>query len=132
MIKVVDASTIVTAVVSEHGGTARSRLAAEPELHVPHLADLEVLSALRTMRRAGSLSEHGARQAMEKLELLPVRRYPHAPFRSRIWELRDNLTVYDAVYVALAETLGASLLTADARLARASGTRCQIELLDGT
>lgn len=132
MIKVADASTIVTALLSEHGGTARARLAAESELHVPHLADLEVLSALRTMHRNGSLSEHGVRQARHKLGLLPIRRYPHAPFGSRIWELRDNLTVYDAVYVALAEALGARLLTADARLARAPGVRCEIEVLDGT
>lgn len=132
MIKVADASTIVAALVSEHGGTARERLAAEPELHVPHLADLEVLSALRAMHRNGTLSEHGVRQARHKLRVLPMRRYAHAPFESRIWELRDNLTVYDAVYVALAEALGARLLTSDARLARAPGARCEIEVLDGT
>ena len=131
MIKVADASTIVAALVSERGGAARERLAAEPELHVPHLADLEVLSALRTMHRKGSLSDRGVRQALHKLDLLPIRRYPHAPFGSRIWELRDNLTVYDAVYVALAEALGACLLTSDVRLARAPGARCEIEVLDG-
>src|SRR6266542_1950582 len=90
MIKVADASTIVTALLSEHGGTARARLAAEPELHVPHLADLEVLSALRTMHRNGSLSERGVRQARHKLGLLPMRRYPHAPFGSRIWTGRSS------------------------------------------
>src|SRR6266540_2647815 len=89
-------------------------------------------AALPTMHRNGSLSERGVRQARHKLGLLPMRRYPHAPFGSRIWELRDNLTVYDAVYVALAEALGARLLTSDARLARAPGARCEIEVLDGT
>ncbi len=132
MITVADASTVVAALLSEHGGTARARLAAEPELHVPHLVDLEVLSALRTLHRNGSLSEQGARQARHKLGLLPLRRYPHAPFASRIWELRHNLTVYDAVYVALAEALGGRLLTIDARLAHAPGARCEIELLDET
>jgi len=131
VITVADASAVVAALLSEHGGAARERLAVEPELHVPHLADLEVLSALGTLRRGGSLSEDGARQARHNLGLLPLRRYAHAPFASRIWELRDNLTVYDAVYVALAEALGARLLTADARLARAPGARCQIEVLDG-
>jgi predicted nucleic acid-binding protein len=63
--------------------------------------------------------------------LLPLRRYPHGPLLSRIWELRDNLTVYGAAYVALAEALDAPLLTVDARLARAPGVRCQVELLNG-
>ena len=89
-----------------------------------------MLSALRTLHRDGALSERGARQARHKLGLLPLRRYPHTPFTARIWELRDNLTVDDAVYVALAEALGGRLLTTDARLARAPGVRCDIELLD--
>ncbi|HEV8649284.1 MAG TPA: type II toxin-antitoxin system VapC family toxin [Actinomycetes bacterium] len=132
MTSVADASIVVAALLSEHGGAARTRLAAEPELHVPHLMDLEVLSALRVLHRNGSLSEHGARQARTKLGLLPLRRYPHGSLLSRVWELRDNLTVYGAAYVSLAEALDAPLLTADARLARAPGVRCQVELIAGT
>lgn len=129
MTVVADASIVVAAILSERGAAATARLSAEAELHVPHLLDLEVLSAIRGLHRKGLLTGAGAMQARTKLGLLPVRRYAHAPLAARIWELRDNLTVYDAAYVALAEALRASLLTSDAPLANAAGPRCPIELI---
>jgi predicted nucleic acid-binding protein len=129
MTVVADASAVVTAILSDRGGAVATRLAAEDELHAPHLLDLEVLSAIRRLHRTGLLAETGAVQARTKLGLLPVRRYPHGPLAARIWELRDNLTVYDAAYVALAEALDATLVTADGLLAKAPGSRCTIELV---
>ena len=79
---------------------------------------------------AGQLDERRVRLALTDLAALPIRRAPHRPLLARCWELRDNVTVYDAAYVALAELLDVVLLTADARLASAPpGTRCEFELL---
>lgn len=129
MTVVADASAVVAAIVSDRGEAAVARLAAQDELHAPHLLDLEVLSAIRRLYRTGLLAETGAVQARTKLGLLPVRRYPHGPLAARIWELRENLTVYDAAYVTLAEALDATLVTADGLLAKAPGSRCTIELV---
>lgn len=104
------------------------RLAGE-RLAAPELVDLEVASVWRRTARAGGLGGRRAGQALADLAGLPLARAPHQPLMSRIWELRDNLTPYDAAYVALAEALEAHLLTADRRLAQAPGTRCEIELL---
>lgn len=99
-------------------------------LHAPHLVDLEVTQVLRRYCAAGDLDPERAGQALEDLSDLPLHRYPHDPFLSRIWELRHNVTAYDASYVALAEALGAPLLTADSRLASAPGHDATIELLE--
>lgn len=125
---VVDASALIDALVGPTSATV-ARLSSEPILHGPHLLPLEVASALRKLVANEHLSERGARQALDKLSLLPLRLHPHGPLISRIWELRPNLTVYDAVYVALAETLGLALVTADARLSRSPGLRCAVELI---
>jgi predicted nucleic acid-binding protein len=77
-------------------------------------------------------SARRARLALDDLAALPARRAPHRPLLPRCWELRDNLTVYDAAYVALAEALKATLLTGDRRLARASGPKCPIEIFQST
>jgi predicted nucleic acid-binding protein len=98
-------------------------------LHGPHLLPLEVASALRKLVAERRLSERGGRQALEKLTLLPLRLHPHVPLLPRIWELRGNLTVYDAVYVALAEALDLPLVTADARLSRAPRLGCVVEVV---
>jgi predicted nucleic acid-binding protein len=113
----------------EDGDAARARLARDPELHAPHLVDLEVLSVLRRQAGAGLLNARRASLALQDLVSLPVTRYPHVPFAPRVWELRGNLTPYDAAYVALAEALGCVLVTADARLARAPGTHCAVEVV---
>ena len=96
---------------------------------MPELADLEVESVLRRQLRAGAIDARRARLALDDLAALPARRAPHRPLLVRCWELRDNLTPYDAAYVALAEALHATLLTGDRRLAQAPGTHCEIEIM---
>ena len=84
---------------------------------------------LRRQMRAGALDARRAGLALDDLAALPARRAPHRPLLARCWELRDNLTIYDAAYVALAEAMNATLLTGDRRLARAPGRHCDIEVL---
>lgn len=106
-----------------------ARLAAAGEtLHAPHLLDLEVGQALRRLLRRGALSDARAMDALTDMSALGVRRYPHTRLLGRIWELRANVSVFDAAYVALAEALDAPLITADQALARAPGHRARIEL----
>lgn len=127
---VVDASVLVTGLADDtaDGESARQRLRGE-RIAAPHLIDVEVVSAWRRMVSAGTLNERRARLAMDDLLALRLHRVSHAPLIQRCWQLRANLTTYDAAYVALAERLGAILVTADTRLANAPGTRCQIEVL---
>ncbi len=91
--------------------------------------DVEVLQVLRRLESRGELQPARAAAALSLLEVLPMRRHPHAPLLTRIWALRDNLTAYDATYVALAEALGAVLVTCDARLSRAPGLHATVEVL---
>jgi predicted nucleic acid-binding protein len=127
---VVDASVLATALVDDgpDGDTARQRLS-DQSLVAPSLIDLEVTSTVRGLVRGGRLDDRRARLALNDLLTLPLERTTHEGLVTRCWELRDNLTVYDAAYVALAELLDTVLVTGDARLARASGVRCTIELL---
>ena len=101
------------------------------ELHAPHLIDLEVAQALRRYQASGEISLQHARQELQAFTEMPLERHPHWPFLERIWELRRNLTAYDAAYVALAEVLEAPLLTCDRALASAPGHRAKIELISG-
>jgi predicted nucleic acid-binding protein len=127
---VVDASVLVTALADDggDGDLARGRLIGE-QLAAPELIDLEVLSALRRLTLAGQLPERRSSLALADLMDLPIRRASHIPLLRRCWELRANLTVYDAAYVALAEALEVVLLTADERLVRASGPTCTVEVV---
>lgn len=127
---VVDASVVVTALADDgpDGDQARGRLRGE-RLAAPHLIDLEVVSAWRRMAAAGALNRRRAELAIVDLLSLRVDRVPHGRLLERCWELRANLTMYDAAYVALAEVLDAVLLTADIRLAGAPGIHCAIERL---
>ena len=127
---VVDASVLVTALADDgpDGERHRLRLASE-RLVAPHLIDVEVTSAWRRLAAAGHLDERRAAFARADLRSLPIRRVPHSPLLERCWELRANLTTYDAAYVALAELVDATLLTADARLAATPGPTCQIEVV---
>lgn len=127
---VVDASVLATALADDgaDGETARDHLVAH-QLAAPELIDLEVASVLRQQLSRARLDARRARLALEDLFDLPMLRAPHRPLLGRCWELRDNLSVYDAAYVALAEALGAPLLTADARLAKAPGLRCAVEIV---
>ena len=129
---VVDASVLAPALADdgEDGDRARERLRRE-RLAAPELVDLEVSSVLRRLLLAGRLPRRRAELAMSDLVALPLRRISHRALLARCWELRNNLTVYDASYVALAEALEAVLVTADAHLAGAPGRRCEVELMTG-
>lgn len=128
---VLDASA-AAAVLLNLGSSApriRERMAeSDDDLHVPHLFEIEVLSVLRRYFLFGELSQERARLALNRLSTMRVARYPHTALLSRVWELRDNVTVYDAAYIALSETLEAPLVTTDARLARAPGIRATVEV----
>jgi predicted nucleic acid-binding protein len=109
----------------------RSRIARPGEtLHIPHLFEIEVLHALRSLILRGTVSSERARLALDRLRDTRFVRYPHTALTERIWELRENLTAYDAAYIALAEALDAPLVTTDARLARASGIRAAVEVYE--
>jgi predicted nucleic acid-binding protein len=127
---VVDASVVAVALGDDghDGDSARARLRGE-RLTAPELVDLEVASVWRRQVREGAMDARRAALALADLTALPMRRVPHRALLARCWELRDNLTTYDASYVALAEALEATLLTGDGRLARASGPRCHVEVL---
>ena len=98
-------------------------------LHAPHLLDVEVVSVLRRFVRDGSLDEEEAQAAIGDLLALDLERHSHEALLERAWDLRANVTTYDAVYVALAEALDATLLTCDSRLARAPRAKTRIELI---
>jgi len=127
---VIDASVLVVALAEDgDDGRQKRELLDGEELHAPEVVDLEVASYVRRACHTGLIAPRRAIQALADLALMPIERVAHTPLLSRVWDLRENLTPYDAVYVALAETLGARLLTADARLARAPGIRCEVVVL---
>lgn len=128
---VVDAGVLAPALADDgpDGDRCRIELAASGGLAAPDLVDLEVLSVWRGLHRAGKLSRRRVEMAMADLSDLPLQRCGHLRLRARCWELRNNLTTYDAVYVALAEALNVPLLTSDARLAAAPGIRCEVAVV---
>jgi len=105
-----------------------ARVQASVELHIPHLADVEVSHALRRLVAQGTLGADRAADARYDLTRLPARRYAHTLFLERAWELRHTVSTYDAMYIALAEALDAPLVTCDAALARARGIRASVEV----
>jgi len=127
---VVDASVVVAAVAGDgpDGHHARKRLSGEVRI-APHVLDVEVLRAVRGLAARAVIPAARAHAAVVDLARLDIGRVPHRALLPRAWELRRNLTAYDAVYVALAEIIGVPLVTADARLARAPGVRCAVEVL---
>jgi len=126
---VLDASLIVEMLLnSPLGASMRETLARLDEpIAVPHIMDIEVISALRGLAKAERISPHRQEDWLMHLALFPAQRLEHTPLLPRIWELRHNFTAYDAAYIALAELLGAELYTADRRLAR--GHRAQVRIL---
>lgn len=128
---VLDASALVELLLGSELGRAVADRIAEPSLglHVPHLADVEVTQALRRYVREGTLPAGEAESALEDLRSLDLERHGHEALLDRVWALRQNLTAYDAVYVALAESLDATLLTCDGRLARAPALAGRVDLI---
>ena len=128
---VVDASALVELLLpSDAAGIVATRLFDSGDaLAAPHLIDVETAQVLRRYAQAGEIDDLHGRESMADLADMPIRRYPHAVLLPRVWELRRNLTAYDALYVALAEALDAPLVTRDRRLARAAGLGAEIELI---
>jgi len=131
---VVDASVLVEVLLNRPSGERLAHRLSDPDetLHAPHLVDLEVTQTLRRYEAAGEMSPERARQALLAFLQMPLERHSHWPFLDRIWELRRNATAYDAAYLALAEALGAPLLTCDRALASAPGHRAFVELVEST
>jgi predicted nucleic acid-binding protein len=127
---VLDASAAIDWLLGTSAGQQiESRIYSQGEsLHAPHLLDLEVAQVLRRLVREVAVSAQRADEALQDLLNLRVTRYPHFVFLPHIWRLRHNLSAYDAAYVALAEQLGATLITRDARLASATGRGVRVEL----
>jgi len=128
---VVDASALLEALLrTSSGKPVEDRLFAPGQtLHAPHLLDVEVAQVIRRYAAHGDIDDARGRLALTDLADLTLRRYPHDFLLPRMWDLRHNLTAYDAAYVALAEALDAPLLTRDRRLAAAAGHHARIELV---
>src|ERR1700733_3735077 len=128
---VVDASALLESLLRTPAAEAVERRLFDPRqtLHVPHLLDVEVAQVIRRYAANGEIDSERGRAALADLADFPVQRYPHDFLLPRVWDLRNNLTAYDAVYVALAEALDAVLLTRDRRLAPAAGHHARVELV---
>lgn len=129
---VVDASVLANAIGDDEtdGEVARDAIRQRGGVSAPDLVDVETVAVLRKRWLAGALSARRFASAVRDLEDLAIDRYPTVRLMWRAYELRDNVTAYDAAYVALAEALGCPLATADGRLAKASGVRCEVELVE--
>ena len=127
---VLDASGAVELLLNTAPGRRLAgRLANEDEIvHVPHLIDLEIAQVLRRYALHGALDDRAGAMALQRWRDFDVERYPHEPLLDRVWQLRANVSAYDAVYVALAEALSTVLVTGDRRLARAPGLTVAVEL----
>lgn len=128
---VVDASALLETLLRTPAAEAvEQRLFAPGQtLHAPHLIDVEVAQVVRRYAATGEIDHERGRAALVDLADFPMRRYPHDFLLPRVWDLRNSLTAYDAVYLALAEALDAPLLTRDRRLAAAGGHHAAIELV---
>ncbi|MGH9291141.1 MAG: type II toxin-antitoxin system VapC family toxin [Acidimicrobiales bacterium] len=125
---VVDASALVAALtVSGDAAAALRRRLGEEDLHVPHLLDVEVVSAVRRLLAAKALDARAGDAAVVRLRRWPLNRHSHVPLLARVHALRRTLTSYDATYVALAEALGVPLVTCDRHLSRSQGHRASVE-----
>ena len=131
---VVDASAVIEWVLqTPKGAQVEVRIfrksGESPRLHAPHLLDVEVAQVLRRHVTKGFVSEARGQTALDDFLQIPLLRYPHDVLLPRVWELRKNLTAYDAVYVALAEALDMPLLTCDANIAGAPGHRARVDVI---
>ena len=123
---VVDASAALAGLFND--GPARSALAHD-QVHAPHLIDSEVASGVRRRVAAGDLTPGAGWQLLDRWRHLAITRHPVFGVLDRVWQLRDNLSAYDASYVSLAEALSCSLVTADSRLSRAAGLLCAVTVV---
>jgi predicted nucleic acid-binding protein len=129
---VVDAGALFEVVAdTPNAGPIRAVCAADTDHAGPHLIDAEVLSVIQRSHRAGALDDTAATRSIDDLRAWPGERWTHRPLLERAWQLRANVRSYDALYVALAEALDATLVTLDRRLASAPGVRCRVEVVDG-
>ncbi len=128
---VVDASVLANAICDDaaDGRRARAELRSAGDLAAPDLVDVETVAVLRKRWLAGTITDERFKTATGDLARIDIDRYPTVPLMRRAYELRSNATAYDASYVALAEALNCDLLTADERLASATGPRCAIQML---
>ncbi len=128
---VVDASVLANVIGDDgvDGRRARSEVRSAGELAAPDLVDVETVAVLRTRWMAGTISDSRFADAIDDLEGIELERYPTLPLMRRSYDLRANVTSYDATYIALAEVLDCELLTGDRRLASAPGPRCAIRIL---
>ncbi len=128
---VIDASAMIEVLLdTDAAGRIKTMLLeAKTTPHAPHLIDVEIAHVLRRLAAKGEISDRRAELALVDMAAFPLQRYPHQPFLTRIWELRHNLSSYDAAYVVLAEALNAVLVTRDKRLAASSGHDVSMELI---
>lgn len=128
---VLDASALLNALLPTERRSRITDLLTRPgeSVHAPHFIDLEVAHTLRRLERAGRFDQSAGRAFLDAHAGFAIERHGHADFLHRIWELRHNLSAYDAAYVALAEGLDAPLLTCDARLASAGGHQARVEVV---
>ena len=127
---IVDASSLYETIVgTPRSERIRARLDSDPDLVAPHVIDVEVISIIRRYHMLGRLDATLSRQAVENLQAWPGQRFGHIRLLNRAWELRNNVRAWDAFYVALAERLQGTLITLDAKLASATGIRCQVEVI---
>jgi predicted nucleic acid-binding protein len=128
---VLDASALLELLTrSDRGLRVETRVMRTSEtLHAPALIDVEVTQVLRRYVASGQVPEHWAQMALQVVTAFPMTRYLHEPLMRRAWELKDNVTAYDGVYIALAEALRSPLVTCDSRLSKAPGIHTTVELI---
>ena len=126
---VVDASVIAEYLITGPRFSAAASVLMRGGAQAPHLLDAEVAHALRRAAARGALSQAEAEESLGMFADMLIRRHPHRRLLPRVWELRRNFSAYDALYVSLAEALGAPLVTVDRRLKNASGHQAIIELI---
>lgn len=125
---VIDSSALVEILVEQQTGSRLRGRVLTSELHAPELLAIESIQVLRRMVHHGRLDEPAGRRAVRDVVTAPIALMPHRPLLSRVWELRESVSAYDATYVALAERLGVPLVTCDARLAHSHGHDANVEL----
>ena len=128
---ILDASAVVDLLVepATETGPLRARIKNASHVYAPHLMDAEVTNALRRQVLKGRIDQVTARRAIRRLAAMRVKLWPHQPLLGRAFALRNQMAAYDAIYVAMAEATGATLVTRDAKLARSTGHRARIEVV---